>query len=422
MNCLNPLQCTIVLHQFHNFLVSQDRAKIQAKRRPPTRQARRAAAATASASDVTLFGSTPSEEASASARASWPGGLPSLEGLGKSEVDSGFRPSRTGTTDSDMGDEFFGFTGSRSKVKTEEPSVLDDPLAGGLFSTPASKPEASKANEPFSDDSDIFSISSEKNKKESAVVSDGKISADEDDLFSVNKTKEESKTKVVEPLGGKNLFGSKTHENEDIFSSVSDEKKIRSSNQKTPSKAEEPKISSPLDNDHLFSVRKDDKSVEKTKGAQPSKTEAKPVAKEKKPSLDEDFSSNSAKNESKTDKKETEKPTKTKAFSSPLGEDDDLFAVSAPVKKDVKSTVDSATKKTASPVTNKKTTPKATAVLDVSTCLRVSRNLVGGGGGGVGSKSKNNTRLLPQGTLALVFSKISTSVNNSGCPGKSLTV
>lgn len=378
-----------MLHQLHNFLVSQDRAKIQAKRRPPTRQARRAAAATASASDVTLFGSTPSEEASASARASWPGGLPSLDGLGKSEVDSGFRPLRTGTTDSDVSDDFFGFTGSRSKVKTEEPSALDDPLAGGLFSTPASKPVASKADELFNDDSDIFSISSEKNNKESAVVSNGKISAVEDDFFSVNKTKEESNTKVAEPLGGKNLFASKILEEEDIFSSVNDEKKIRSSNQKTPSKAEEPKISSPLDNDDLFSVRKDDKSVEKTKGAQPSKTKAKPVAKEKKPSLDEDlFASNSAKNESKPDKKETEKPTKTKAFSSPLGEDDDLFAVSAPVKKDVKSTVDSATKKTASPVTNKKTTPKATAVLDVSTCLRVSRNLEGRGGG---CKSKNST-------------------------------
>ena len=374
-----------MLHQLHNFLVSQDRAKIQAKRRPPTRQARRAAAATASASDVTLFGSRASEEASASARASWPGGLPSLEGLGNSEVDSGFRPSRTGTTDSDMSDEFFGFAGSRSKVKTEEPSPLDDPLADGLFSTPASKPVASKANELFSDDSDIFSISSEKNKEESAVVSNGKISADEDDLFSVNKTKEESKTKVAEPLGGKNLFGSKTHDDEDIFSSVSDEKKIQSSNQKTPSRAEEPKISSPLDNDDLFSVRKDDKTVEKTKGAQPSKTEAKPVAEGNKPSLDEDlFSSNSTKNESKPDKKETEKPTKTKAFSSPLGEDDDLFVVSAPVKKDVKSTVDSATKKTASPVTIKKTTPKATAVPDVSTFLRVSRNL--GGGRGVGGE------------------------------------
>ena len=329
-------------------------------------------------------------------------------------MDSGFRPSRTGTTDSDMSDEFFGFAGSRSKVKTEEPSPLDDPLADGLFSTPASKPVASKANELFSDDSDIFSISSEKNK-ESAVVSNGKISADEDDLFSINKTKEESKTKVAEPLGEKNLFGSKIHDDENIFSSVNEEKKIQSSNQKTPSKAEEPKISSPLDNDDLFSVLKDDKTVEKTKAAQPSKTEAKPVAKEKKPSLDEDlFSSNSTKNESKPDKKETEKPTKAKAFSSPLGEDDDLFVVSAPVKKDVKSTVDSATKKTASPVTNKKTTPKTTAVLDVSTFLRVSRHFffffLGEGGRGGGDPRE---RLTPDYCLEelLPFSGVLQNVN-----------
>ena len=325
-----------------------------------------------------------------------------MDGLEKSEVDSGFLPPRTGTTDSDMSDEFFGFVGSRSKVKTEEPSALDDTLEGGLFSKPAPKPEASKANELFNDDSDIFSISSEKNKKESAVVSNGMISADEDDLFSVSKTKSESKTTVAEPLGGKNLFGSKTHENEDIFSSVSDEKKVRPSNKKTPSNAEESKISSPLDNDDPFSsVRKDDKSVEKTIGSvQPSKLEAKPVAKEKEPSLDEDLfssnSSNSVKKESKPDKKETEKPTKSKAFSSPLGEDDDLFAVSTPVKKDVKSNADSATKKTASPATNKKATPKATSVLDVSTFYKSLEELWSGVGD---SYSTSGSRLLPRATL-----------------------
>ncbi|KAJ7392702.1 retrograde transport, endosome to Golgi [Desmophyllum pertusum] len=86
---------------------NKDRAKIQVKRRPPTRQARRAAATTSSASEATLFGSTPNDDvAGASARVSW-GGFPSPEGLEKSEVDSGQRPQRTDTRDSDMSDEFF---------------------------------------------------------------------------------------------------------------------------------------------------------------------------------------------------------------------------------------------------------------------------------------------------------------------------
>ena len=348
---------------------SQDRAKIQAKRRPPTRQARRAAAVTASASDVTLFGSTPSEDASASARMSWPGGLPSPGGLEKSEVDSGSRPPRTGTRDSDMSDQFFGFASSSSskvnKEETRQPSPIDDPLAGDLFSASASKPKPSKANELFSDDSDVFSFSSEKTKKESGVVSNAKSSIDEEDLFSVSKTNEDRKMKVAEPLGSKDLFGAKADKDEDIFSSVSDEKKLQPSEEKTPSKAVEPKISSPLDNDDLFSsAKKDDKNVAKTTGAKAPKNEAK----EKVSSLDDDlFSSSSAKNESKPDKKESEKPTTDKNFSSPLGEDDDLFTVSTPLKKDVKSGADGAAKKTASPVTGKKTTPKATSILDVST-------------------------------------------------------
>ena len=67
------------------------------------------------------------------------------------------------------------------------------------------------------------------------------------------------------------------------------------------------------------------------------------------------------------EKKETDKPSADKKFSSPLGEDDDLFIVSAPVKKDVKpSGAESVTKKTSSPATSKKTTPKPSSILDVS--------------------------------------------------------
>lgn len=305
---------------------------------------------------------------------SWPGGLPSPGGLEKSEVDSGSRPTRTGTRDSDMSDEFFGFAGSSSlktnkEEKTRPPSAVDDPLAGGLFSVPASKPEISKANELFSDDSDIFSFSSD---KKPAVVSNDKSSVDEDDLFSVGNAKEKSKTTIADPLEGKDLFSAKLQRDEDIFSSVSDEKKLEPSLVKPRSKAVEPKISSALDNGDLFSsVQKDDKSVSKTTDAKASKTDAELPPKGKVPDLDDDlFSSSSAKKEVKPDKK-AEEPKADKKFSSPLEEDDDLFTVSAPVKKDLKTGVDSATKKTASPVTSKKTTPKATSILDVRTFISV---------------------------------------------------
>lgn len=346
------------------------------KRRPPTRQARRAAAATSSATDATLFGSTTNEDAGASARVSW-GGFPSQEGLEKSEVDSGQRPPRTETRDSDMSDEFFGFTSSGSS-KVNEDVTGNDPLAGGHFSdSVSSKPKVSTANELFSDDSeDVFSISIGKtNKKEESPVS--KTSANEDDLFSVGKTKEESKPKIVDPLIAKDsppsLFSAKSP-GDDLFSSISDktkEIKPEPKLEKTPSKAkEESKISSPLDNNDLFSpVAKDDKNVRKTTPTEVSKTTAaKLPAKEQAPVSDEDlFASSSAKKESKPDKKEKEKTTADKKFSSPLGDDDDdLFAVSAPAKKEIKSVTDSAPKKTASPHTSKKAVTKASSILDVS--------------------------------------------------------
>lgn len=349
------------------------------KRRPPTRQARRAAAATSSATGATLFGSTTNEDAGTSARVSW-GGFPSQEGLEKSEVDSGQRPPRTETKDSDMSDEFFGFTSSGSSKVNE--GVTEDPLAGGLFSdSVSSKPKVSTANELFSDDSeDVFSISIGKtNKKEESSVS--KTSANEDDLFSVGKTKEESKPQIVDPLIAKDsppsLFSAKSP-GDNLFSSISDktkEIKPEPKLEKTPSKAkEESKISSPLNNDDFFSpAPKDDKIVRKTTPTEVSKTTAaKLSAKEQAPVSNEDlFASSSAKKESKPDKKEKEKTTADKKFSSPLGDDDDdLFVVSAPAKKEIKSVTDSAPKKTASPHTSKKAVTKASSMLDVSSFNR----------------------------------------------------
>jgi len=349
----------------------QDRAKIQVKRRPPTRQARRAAATTNSASDATLFGSTTNDDASASARLSW-GGFPTQEGLEKSEVDS--RPQGTGTRDSDTSDEFFGFTSSGSSKIAKE---ADDPLAGGLFSSSVSKPNVSKANELFSDDSDLFAVSSEKtNKKEPAVVKAS--AANGGDIFSVSNAKDTIKNKAIEPLVGKDtsasLFTSESP-GDGIFSAVSDktpQKKLEPSSEKTPSKAAESKISSPLDNDDLFSsVQKDDNDTGKKKATKP---EAKVTAKEKAPAFDEDlFASSSAKKETKAEKKESEKATADKKISSPLGDDDDLFTVSTPAKKEIKTVADSAVKKTASPQTTKKAATKASSILNVSTSNRPNR-------------------------------------------------
>ncbi|KAJ7392703.1 hypothetical protein OS493_010354 [Desmophyllum pertusum] len=205
------------------------------------------------------------------------------------------------------------------------------------------------------------------NKTEPAIA---KTSANQDDVFSVGKAKEERKTKTAEPLVAKDsapsLLSTKAA-GDGIVSSINDktsEEKLVPSSDKPPSKpAESPKISSPLDNDDLFST---DKSVAKTTGAKASKTEAKLPVKEQAPVLDdESFSSSSVKNEIKPEKKENQKVTADKKISSPLGDDDDLFAVSTPAKKDInKSVTDSVTKKTASPQTNKKTTPKSSTILD----------------------------------------------------------
>lgn len=402
---------------FSVVVVPQDRAKIQVKRRPPTRQARRAAAATASASDDTLFGTTPSDVAGASARLSWPGGLSPPGGLGKSEVLSGPRPPRTDTRDSDMSDEFFGFSGSSSskinKEDTWKPPPIEDPLAGGLFFASDSKPKTSKVDDPFADDSDSFSVSSDKTNKEPTVVENSTSSANDDDLFAIGNAKNKAKIKTTEPLGGDGIFSPKAPLGEDIFAPIKDKKTFQPKSETKPSKPVQSKTTSPLDDDDdLFEAgKKDDKSVVNV-------AETKPAEKETLPIPDAGlFPSSSVKPEIKPDKKETEKPTADKKFSSPLGEVDDLFSVSAPVKKDIKpsgvekketdkpnadkkfssplggdddlfivsapvkkdvkpSGAESVTKKTSSPATSKKTTPKPSSILDVSIYIFLLNSLL----------------------------------------------
>lgn len=304
---------------------------------------------TASASDVTLFGSTLSDEASASARVSWPGDLSSLVGLEKTEVDSGLRPPRAETRDSDMSDEFFGFAGSNSKVEKETASSVEDPLAGG-FSASALKPKSSKAKDLLSGESDILSFPGDRHAKPSVAVANGKVSSDDADLLSVAKTKRA--TKGSETLGG-----------EDIFASESNEEKIEQTSKETINKAVRGQITSPLDNEALFSSAPKDDIM----GTNPTKTPTQLPAVKNKDTPEDDASSSLVANSAKTDKMEIKKTAnKNDEFSPPLGEDDDLFTVSKPPPKK-----DNDGKKTAISSSSKTTTPKATSVIDVSTCDRV---------------------------------------------------
>lgn len=309
---------------------------------------------TASASDVTLFGSTLSDEASASAsaRVSWPGDLSSLEGLEKTEVDSGLRPPRAETRDSDMSDEFFGFAGSSSKVKKEETaSSVEDPLAGG-FSASASKANSSKGNEWLSDESDMLSFPGDRHAKPSVAVANGKVSSDDDDLFSIAKTTKATKRKGSETLGG-----------EDIFASESNEEKMEQTSKETINKAVKEQITSPLDNEELFSSPLKDDFM----GTNPTKTATHPLEVKNKDTPENDVSSSLVANGAKTDKMEIKKTVnKSNEFSPPLGEDDDLFIVSKTQPKK-----DDDGKKTVTSSSSKTTTPKATSAIDVSTFDRV---------------------------------------------------
>lgn len=315
-----------------------------------------------------------------------------------------------------MSDEFFGFSGSSSskinKEDTWKPPPIEDPLAGGLFLASDSKLKTSKVDDLFADDSDSFSVSSDKTNKKPTVVENSTSSANDDDLFSIGNAKNKAIIKTREPLGGDDIFSPKAPSGEDIFAPINNKKTFQPKSEIKPSKPVQPKTTSPLDDDDLFeAVKKDDKSVVNA-------AETKPMDKETLPISDGGlFPSSSVKPEIKPDKEETEKPTADKKFSSPLGEDDDLFSVSAPVKKDIKpsgvekketdkpnadkkfssplgedddlfivsapvkkdvkpSGAESVTKKTSSPATSKKTTPKPSSILDVSIYIFLLNSLL----------------------------------------------
>ena len=249
-------------------------------------------------------------------------------------MDSGSRLPRTDTRDSDMSDECFGFSGSSSsKINTKDtwkPPPIEDPLAGGLFFASDSKPKTSKVDDLFADDSDSFSVSSYKTSKAPTVVTNSTSSTNDDDLFSIGNAKDEANIKTTEPLGGDDTLSPKAPLG-DIFAPISDKKILQPKSKTKPSKPVQSKTTSPLDDDDLFeSGKKDDKSVVNAAETKPTDQETLPISDA---GL---FPSSAVKPEIKPDGKEAEKPTADKKFSSPLGEDDDLFSVSAPVKKDIK--------------------------------------------------------------------------------------
>ena len=270
-------------------------------------------------------------------------------------MDSGLRPPRAETRDSDMSDEFFGFAGSISKVKKEEEeetaSSVEDPLAGG-FSASASKAKSSKAKEWLSGESDMLSFPGDRHAKPSVAVANGKVSSGDDDLFSIAKTTVPTKRKESETLGGK-----------DIFASESSAEKVEQTSRETINKAVKEQITSPLDNEELFSSpHKDD-----IMGTNPTKIATHPLEAKNKDTPETDVSSSLVANGAKTDKMEIKKTAnKSNEFSPPLGEDDDLFIVSKPQPKK-----DDDGKKTVTSSSSKTTAPKATSAIDVSTFDRV---------------------------------------------------
>lgn len=357
-------------------MVSKERAKVQVKRRPPTRQARRAAAS-ASASDETLFGSAIGGE---SAPVPQPA-ITSMDDSFVSKIQVDALPDlpdvgsmhRKETKDSDMSDEFFGFASSKStreetvskpkssdlfSSNTGKTSVLNDndDLFGPLGNETASKPPSNDreiqkkpSNKTTDDDFDLFGGGSKKPETTGASKGTGE-----------SKPAEAAKPPVVEGKSKKSLFD---NADDDLFGSglSGTKEKVRSplddddlfasttrKVEKPEKKEEKKKISSPLDDDSLFSSGATEKATTKS------------------PLDDDDLLSSStteAQKPKESKPKET-KPneTKEKPSASPLG-DDDLFG--GPV---VKSSEDKEkTKETKKKEAEEPAPSKSKKILDVST-------------------------------------------------------
>ena len=338
---------------------SQERARIQVKRRPPTRQARRAAATT-SASDETLFGSAVRDEASASSRVSW-GGFPS-RGLDTGEVDSAV--SRTNMRGSGTSDDFFGFTSSKSsKIEKEEMSKTLD-----------KSEDLAEESALFANNSDLLVNAREETELLNEVSNNNKekpssASIGQNDLSSVNSANEDIKNKNTEQLIGVQ----KGETVDDLFASSSSSTTQTKPTAVAPTASISQILSSP-DDENLFSAGREKTDVKKsteksaTLETKPTAVKEGKIGKDLSSSpLDEDlFTASQGKKEITVDKKQE------KLFSSPF-DDDDLFGTSASTQKATKSSAEETAKRTASQLTDTMPPAKPSSVLDVRTnkCSRL---------------------------------------------------
>ena len=213
-------------------------------------------------------------------------------------MDSGKR-QRAGTKDSDMSDEFFGFTSSKresSEDNVKKPQQVADPLGEGSLASAVSKSKEPASAGLFVDDADPFASS----RKDS-----------EDNLFGIAKQNDSVAEKTAESLNVE----------EELFASLGNKKNVNPAVEKVvPTKA---KVSDPLEeDDDLFGA---------SKASKPKAIEKKRTAQESKTITPHDLVT-SSQSESKPSEKEKPAATKTK---SPLEDDDDLFGT-GPTKKGTK--------------------------------------------------------------------------------------
>ncbi|XP_048588128.1 WASH complex subunit 2 [Nematostella vectensis] len=319
--------------------VGKDRARIQVRRRPPTRNARRSAAV-ASATDESLFGSPLA-----------PGSPPPLTALDDSytvtiQVES--NPdlpdlSRKGTRDSDMSDEFFGFASSKTtkekSVSSNEPDEMfaasskaksPDLFGGDVLAneTTTEKNQTQKTDRV----EDLFGSSSNGSvaKRDMPVSKkNDKTSLFDDDLFG-----RDSQKSMTNPLKDNDLFGSTTaptiNSKKKTNTEVSTDSDFFSGKKQNTSNDIEQGTRSQLKDEDLFSSSKSDNGNKKatTKDNDlleniEKKPSVAPIESAK--SLDEDDLFGAASGTKKTVSQA--KTQKKKAKPAGDDDDDDLFTV-----------------------------------------------------------------------------------------------